>query len=157
MTSISKVSSRSRAILSVVPMCLARWKRRSHIASDAGVAKTILATFAINGKRAAFYFHQLSTLRDRPSELVTSSFIHPSMQALHHEQDYHHMHLEHEVWEWVRSTRTQSKFRIQHSKPRMESFIMSDADWKIHFQNDINYKDNILLLLTLALHLPYNW
>jgi len=39
----------------------------------------------------------------------------------------------------------------------MESFIMTDADWKIHFQNDINYKDNILLLLTLALHLPYNW
>ena len=50
-TRISSGSLPSRAIRLVVPICLARLKRHSQIASDAGVAKNILAAFAIKGKR----------------------------------------------------------------------------------------------------------
>ena len=50
----------------------------------------------------------------------------------------------------------QLKSRDQHSKPFLESFIISHKDGKAHFQNDVNYKDHVQLLLTLALHLPNN-
>jgi hypothetical protein len=80
-TSISKVSSTSRAILSVVPVCVARLKRNSHIASDAGVAKTILAALLV----AESELNWLSTNQEhhttglqRPSLLLSST---PSMQA----------------------------------------------------------------------------
>ena len=54
---------------------------RSQIASDAGVAKTMLATLAIKGKRGAFTFHQLSTSHDIPSGIVIDSFIHASFAS----------------------------------------------------------------------------
>ena len=38
-----------------------------------------------------------------------------------------------------------------------ESFIISHKDRKAHFQNDINHKDHVQLLLILTLHLPDNW
>ena len=50
----------------------------------------------------------------------------------------------------------QLKFRIQHSKPLPESFIIRHKDWKAHFQNDINHKDQVQLLLTLVLRLTNN-
>ncbi len=44
------------------PMCLARLKRRSQIASDAGVAKKILGALSIKGKCAEFSFYQSSNM-----------------------------------------------------------------------------------------------
>jgi hypothetical protein len=52
---------------------------------------------------------------------------------------------------WFTKTFYVLKFRIQHSKPFPESFIISHKYWNGHFQNDINHKDHVESLLTLAL------
>jgi hypothetical protein len=51
------------------------------------VAKPIVAAFAVSGKRAELGFHQSSTSDDWPSSHFSFSST-PSMQAVHHHQNF---------------------------------------------------------------------